>query len=422
MLSNWLVNCATSDNDFDRLDAAIGLKDADPSTIDLLRRLVADPNDFVRLKAKKSVSALAARTGDIPITTLGIQSARDNNLHVRIAAWNGLKTIPRDQLRKAFRPPKALPGYEADCLNRNLVPVLGGKIVCNVCIAFVATPGFEHLMDMCIESIERNGGLGHIDHTYVAFMPGANEACREVCLKHGAICVEPLSLIAPHASMKGMIHSIHRWVKANCYISIEPDMLVFSSIADIVDAVLASKTPVQHGVPSYHSIQDRRKAREVNAEWPPDLQTVIDRRFAGDGLDREFLLGDRSINVPSFCNAGLFAGNAEAFERVEAEILSMQPFAELWIDTAHIYWRDEMVWNMAYGLADNFGELPKMYNWEPTEQSPKDWTDPDTSRGLPFAIPEDVKIVHFIGELKHTMALYSAHGFAARKPGLRSAD
>lgn len=415
MIGTQLAEEAASPDDCIRREAAKQLKNAGLGALPFLARLVKDPNDFIRMEAKASVYALAKEYGDkeqggLEAARLGMQAAWDQNLVVRLSAWAGLKQLPRELLAKAYAAPVPEPGYGIDCLNRNQVPIKDGPIQCHLCIAILATPGFEHLMDMCLQSLKKNGGLEGHDYTVVAFMPGADQACRDVCRRYGAVCLEPLSLVAPHASMKGMIYSLHRWVDAKCYLSLEPDMLVIGSLANIVDQVLADREDRLFAVPSLVTLNARDHALRETGRWEPEkdgfLQTFITNCFAGDGDDVKFLLGDREPQTRVFCNGGLFLGNREALRRVEEQILSLQPFASLWIDTGHVHWREEMVWNIAYNLAGNIAPLPKSYNHELPAQESGLFYDADADEYGPAPFPHPVHVLHFMGAMKEQMPRY----------------
>ena len=418
MIGTELRTDARSPDDFRRLEAAERLGAAGPGAVPLLRPLVADRNDYVRQAAKTSVYAVAREHGDLEAARLGLAAARDPNLHLRATIWRGLKSLPRQLILDAYAPPAPLAGYETDCLDRCRVPVSGGRLKCRVCVAFVATPGFERPLDMCLRSLERNGGLGGLDVACVAFMPGADDACRQVCRRHGAVCVEPLALVPPHASMKGVTYSLPRWVDADCYVSLEPDMLVLGSLREAVENVLADRADRLYAVPNLPAVQAREASLRDGGPWPPDLQAWVDGHCAGDGDDLRFLLGDRPVRVREFCNAGLFLGSGGAFRRVEAQMLSMRPFASLWIDVGHVHWRDEMVWNVAYSLAGNLAALPKSYNYEPLTELDGLRYDWEGGRYDPAGGRAEARVFHFVGATKAWMPLYmQAHGIPMREAG-----
>ncbi|MBV9852075.1 MAG: hypothetical protein JO250_20610 [Armatimonadetes bacterium] len=425
MIDPRLAEAASSANDVARLEAARRLADAGPAGLPLLRALVTDRNDFVRQAAKAAVYTVARDHADLEAARLGLEVAADNNLHLRVTAWQGLKALPRDLIAAAYEPPTPVPGHGIDCLSRNQVPTAagplrdprtGGPRRCHVCVALVATPGFEGLLDMCLRSLKKNGGLEGLDHTLLAFMPGADDACRQVCRRHGALCVEPLSLVPPHASMKGMLYSLHRWVDARCYLCLEPDMLVLGPLRPLLERALAGRRGRLYAVPNLPSLRAQDAARRAGAlreggAGDPDLQAWITQCCGGDGGDVRFLLGERTVRPRLFANAGLFLGDREALARVEAQILAMQPFASLWIDTGYVHWRDEMVWNLAYSLAGNAVALPKHYNYEPEGEMEEGMLDglrrdPETGRYAPALAPGQASVFHFVGAAKAWMPRY----------------
>lgn len=55
---------------------------------------MTNPDDYLRQTVKASVYAVAREREDLGAARLGLEAARDANLHLRAIIWRGLKSLP----------------------------------------------------------------------------------------------------------------------------------------------------------------------------------------------------------------------------------------------------------------------------------------------------------------------------------------
>lgn len=218
------------------------------------------------------------------------------------------------------------------------------------CIATIASPGWEQLLDDMLGSLLANGGCP--EALVAVLLLGESVECEDVVAKYGALPIRCRPIRPAAMGSKAALYAIASLVVARRYVCLDADMLVLGDLRPVFAAIDA--------VPEGSVLA----CREGNSHGFHDLEDVLRRVYGGEEGDIERILGgageEGAYRLPT--NDGLFAGSREALLSLEATIRAM-PGATRWVESnARVAWRNQFVFNLALARLRCGVELDERYN------------------------------------------------------------
>jgi predicted O-methyltransferase YrrM len=247
-------------------------------------------------------------------------------------------------------PAHARAATAADCLGRAEIELPPDLPPAGRCIATVASPGFDHLLDDMLGSLAANGGCG--DARVVVLLLGADPACERVVAKHRALPVTCRPRAPVNVGSKALLYSIAHVVDAERYLCLDADTLVLGDLSPLFAAVDAC--------PEGSVLA----CREGNGGGYRDLAHILGHAYAGADGDVARILGeDRGEGAYELVvNDGVFAGSRAALLGLDAAVRAM-PGAVGWLDERpDVGWRNQAVFNLALARLRCGVELDPSYN------------------------------------------------------------
>jgi predicted O-methyltransferase YrrM len=247
-------------------------------------------------------------------------------------------------------PPTGVAATTTDCLERADIERPPPLPPAARCIATVASPGFEGMLDDMLGSFAANGNCP--DARVVVLLLGDSEACERVVAKHRALPVRCRPRTAVNVGSKALLYSIARVVDAERYVCLDADTLVLGDLAPLFAAVDACPDG------------SLLAGREGNGDGYRDVAHILSHAYCGKDDDVARILGDDRDEgaYPFVVNDGVFAGSRTALLALDAAIRAM-PGARSWLDERpDISWRNQLVFNLALARLRCGVELDASYN------------------------------------------------------------
>ncbi|RYG56196.1 hypothetical protein EON80_29655, partial [bacterium] len=301
---------------------------------------------------------------------------KSSDYETRKAAFDAIKDLPPFQLGQAWQSARALEpihGGELDCLHR--VEVVTDALEFDRAIVTVISPAYEWLLRHLLRSLKRVGNTVPV----VAFC--IDESYENMADWPDLVRVRCHSRERIDASVKGVIYSCARWVKAAHIISLEADMLVLESLDPLWAILEQTRSGTLAGCrpqyfPEIQSIQhvlDRERQKLTPLPW----------------------LGDEEFAF----NGGLLAGDARAWEELDTRLRDMAPFSHVFTEgaTRHPF-ADEILMNWALS---SMSHLELHQGWNVQFYSKKRWewlTTLPGPQGREYRChSHPAKVLHFVG-------------------------
>jgi predicted O-methyltransferase YrrM len=236
-----------------------------------------------------------------------------------------------------------------DCLGRAEIEIPARRPSARRCLATVVSPGFEHMLDDMLGSWHANALCN--DAAVVVFTINANEACDRVAAKYGAAVIrcDPRSHVNPMS--KAVLYSAAHVIDAEQFIFLDADMLVLDDLRPVVAALDACPPG---------SIL---ACREGNGDGLKNVGHAVYVVYGGtDGdFSRLSITADEAA-YPLVVNDGIFAGSRASLLALDGCIRAM-PHAPKWVDERNnIWWRNQLVFNLALARMRCGVELDSSYN------------------------------------------------------------
>lgn len=248
------------------------------------------------------------------------------------------------------------PGHEAsgtivDPLKRAEIELPPRLAPVRRCVATVASPGWEHLLDDLLGSLIANGDCP--DAVLVAFLLGTSPELERVVAKYRAVPVLCRPLVPADMGSKSVLYSVASVVEADSYICLDSDMIVLDSLDPVFAAIEAA--------PDGSVLA----CREANGQHYRDVTDALTSVYSGTPSDLAEILGTAADDVggyPLAVNDGTFAGSRAALLSLDATIRSM-PGAIRWLEAKQwIRWRNQFIFNLALAVRRCGIELDDRYN------------------------------------------------------------
>jgi predicted O-methyltransferase YrrM len=240
------------------------------------------------------------------------------------------------------------PSIFVDCLRRAEITLPVATSRARRCIATVVSPGFEALADDMLGSLYANGNCQ--DAFVVLFMMNKSSECVQLAAKYKALLVPCRSCAPVNPMTKALMYSVARVVDAEQYICLDADMIILDSLEPIFTAL---------DVFPEGSIL---AAREGNGTGAQTVQQAFFHVYGGSEAECQQLLTAGEASYPLVVNDGIFAGNRSALLALDGVIRCLNG-AATWIDQRHdIWWRNQLIFNLALAKLRCGVELDGSYN------------------------------------------------------------
>lgn len=292
------------------------------------------------------------------------------------------------------RPPRRqMPdgeGWISDPLARAAIKLPSLSLRAEICVATVASPGFEGWLDTMLGSLSRWGNLAGALRV-VFTVDDIWGSCRELAEQHGCQVIECRSLAPIDAGIKSILYSVASVVQAEHFLCLDSDMLIFDDLRPLLAE--ATSAPGKILVANNDSVVA-----------PPTLGQQFVSLYKGHPHELACLASSAASLVqldqyPIVVNDGLMCGDTAAFRQVEQTIRQM-PAAISWIEHApHLGYRNQMALNAALALTDSGQQTAAKWNVQLHYQQLQPWTEQE---GLPVAQwnAARVGVLHFTGPSK----------------------
>lgn len=293
---------------------------------------------------------------------------------------------------------EAAPSVFVDCLRRAEIALPPAASRARRAIATVVSPGFEALADDMLGSLCANGNCQ--EALLVLFMLNRSSECIRLAAKYKALLVPCRSCAPVNPMSKALLYSVARVVDAEQYICLDADMIILDSLEPIFAALEAC--------PDGSILA----AREGNGSGLQTVRQAFFDVYRGSDAECQRLMTGGEGSYPLVVNDGIFAGSRSALLALDGVIRSIASAAS-WIDQRHdIWWRNQMIFNLALAKLRCGVELDGSYNVQLHVQD-VDLREVDNSlratwRGLP------VRVLHLSGAGRRKYPQW--HGLFARIP------
>lgn len=241
-------------------------------------------------------------------------------------------------------------GFINDCLVRARITLPSPPLRAERCVATVASPGYEPMLDCFLESLRSAGRCD--DALIVVFVINGNEACRRVVAKYGARGVECTSLAPMDATQKAIMYSAAHVVDANSFICMDADMVVTGDLSSLFTSLEVCR-------------DDSILVCKDAGLNQPTLGGELRGYYRGNIEDIAALLGGSNgeENYPFLVNDGLFAANRAGMKALDSSLRAMLPRSLAWVDGLPDHGcRNQFLFNLVLAKLKCAVELDAAYN------------------------------------------------------------
>jgi predicted O-methyltransferase YrrM len=207
------------------------------------------------------------------------------------------------------------------------------------CIATVASPGWEPLLDDLLGSVVANGNCP--DALLVVFLLDSSEEAERIVAKYRAVPIRCRPLLPADMASKSVLYSVASVVEADAYICLDSDMVVLDDLGPVFGAIEAA--------PEGSVLA----CREGNGNGYRDIVDVLSRVYAGAPGDLAQILGGNPDGVgtyPLTVNDGIFAGPRSGLLALDATIRSMPGAIDWLARNRRVRWRNQFIFNLALAV------------------------------------------------------------------------
>jgi hypothetical protein len=237
-----------------------------------------------------------------------------------------------------------------DCLGNTEMYLPAAPEQVDRCIAFVATESHAGMLDGALTSLALFGEVPDVPR--FVFVDEGSPACEAIAARHGASVLRCRRFAGPPSSIKGVLYSMARVVRANQYLCLDADVLILDSLAPLFEQHARSgygKVLVaSEGGP--HSGQTLREGlASVYRATPVEIRRLIGRHL-------------RAGAEPHVLNDGVFVADQAALASADA-VLRSEPFVRAWVNARpDLGWRTKAAFNLALARLGAIVPLCTEYN------------------------------------------------------------
>jgi len=305
--------------------------------------------DFIVLvDGVQAASATFVQAGGPPRQVIAdVSGAQLLELVVQTSRWECCHAVWLNPLLESS-PAGPAPSILVDCLHRAEITLPAAASRAKRCIATVVSPGFEALADDMLGSLYANGNCQ--DASLVLFMLNKSSECIRLAAKYKALLVPCRSRAQVNPMSKALMYSVARVLDAEQYICLDADMIILDSLEPIFAALEAC--------PEGSILA----AREGNGSGLQTVEQAFFHVYRGNEIECQQLITDGEGSYSLVVNDGIFAGNRAALLALDGVIRSFNG-AAAWIDHRHdIWWRNQLIFNLALAKLRCGVELDGSYN------------------------------------------------------------
>lgn len=175
--------------------------------------------------------------GDVPRrVTVRVENAQTLELQTRTSRWDHCHTVWIEPTLRLGGTNGKSQKKITDCLKRAEVtlPDFPQQEV-DLCIATVASPGYEDWLQTFLASLNANGGCK--EALIAVFCFGTNSKIDHLIQQYGAIRVDCDKLANVNMASKSVLYSIGKILPARKYLCFDTDMLVMGSLQSVVSSL-----------------------------------------------------------------------------------------------------------------------------------------------------------------------------------------
>jgi predicted O-methyltransferase YrrM len=359
--------------------------------------------DFVVAADGRHVAAAPRVAAGEPPRPLNVSVAGAHRLELLVSTsrWHNSHAVWLDPLLgggDAGGPRRSL----TDCLARVDIELPTPAPRARRCVATVVSPGFEHLLEDMLGSLQAHGNCH--DALLVVFAIEPDDACRRAAAKYGARLVECRRRAVLNPTVKSVLYSAARVVDAESFLCLDADMLVLGDLRPVFAALEACPRG------------SVLACREANGEGRTSLSKALAEVYGGRPADIARLAGrgrgegDYTLVV----NDGLYAAGREAMLALDGVIRGWES-AVAWVDErADVWWRNQFVFNLALARLGCGVELSGVYNVQLNSQD----VEAEVSAGRARATWRggQARVLHFNGGGRDKCPELRGRYAAAREP------
>lgn len=320
------------------------------------------------------------RPGDAPrALAADVSGARTLELIVLTTCWEYCHAVWLDPRLDAAPAPRI--ATRVDALARTEIAIPETLPRARRCVAATASPGFSDHVDDLLGSVVANGCCP--DALLAVFAVAPDDECRRVAAKYEAVLVPCTPRARVNSTVKALLYSAAYAIDADEFVCLDGDMLVLDDLRPLFGALSA------------HRPGTILACREGSA-WYADVNHALCTVYAGRPGDLQRICGSSAAaGYPLVVNDGTFAAGREALLALDGEVRGWGD-APAWVDERpEIYWRNQLVFNLALARLDCGAELDPGYNVQLNNADVDfDWTDGRVTarrQGRP------VHVLHFNG-------------------------
>jgi predicted O-methyltransferase YrrM len=270
-----------------------------------------------------------------------------------------------------------------DCLDRAEICLPPHIPHARRCVATTVSPGFAHHLDDMLGSLLANGGCH--DALLAVFAVDADDECRRVARKYGAVVIECNHLARVNSTVKSILYSAARVIDAEQFVCLDADMLVTGDLQPVFAMIDAC--------PEGSILA----CREGNGPSYTHIEQALCSVYGGRSSDIARIIGTNNGEgrYPLVVNDGIFAGSRVALLTLDG-VIRRWTAAPAWVDERrNVWWRNQLVFNLALAHLNCGVELSERYNIQLNSQD----ADLTRSAGRLKALwhGHDASVLHFNG-------------------------
>ena len=303
---------------------------------------------FVYADGRLKGVAANVRAGQPPrLLTVDVRSCREIELIVAHHRWSNCHSVWCDPFFTTVADHAA---EMLDCLKQAEISITNRIAPVDLCIATVASPGFETWIDDLLGSVCANAQCPNALLAIFAFDP--TEELIRIAQKYRALVITCRSLKPLSCAAKSVLYSAARVIPAAKFICLDADILVLDDLRPVVSAIDSSPPGAIH------------VCRE--AAWARDLKDAVEHVYAGSVADVSAIMLDDApveLRYDLVVNDGFFAGSLAALNAVDNSIRGFDGSLE-WLNDprACCPWRNQFIFNLALAQGHSGVELHSRFN------------------------------------------------------------